>query len=743
MSELELWGGHECTVNRVGDTFADQTILSGHHDRLSDLELFASLGVKAIRYPVLWERVAPNAPGEGDWRWTDERLTRLHHLKLRVIAGLVHHGSGPRYVDLLSPDFAPGLARHAAEAARRYRWIVDWTPVNEPLTTARFSALYGHWHPHARDERTFWIALLNQVDAIRLSMKEVRKVIPNARLVQTEDLGRTLSTPELEDQARFDNERRWMTWDLLLGRVTRGHFFWERLERLGLADRLRAIADDPCPPDIVGINHYLTSDRFLDHRLDRYPGVPVGGNGRMSYVDVESVRVVSPCPNGPHNALMEAWRRYETTLAVTEAHNGSTRDEQVRWFAEVWSSARSARAEGADVAAVTAWSLLGSYNWSNLLTKNVGHYECGVFDVSSGEPRETALASYLRQLARDPVAAPDCGGAGWWSRDDVRLAFAPAAVKPDETMMPTRLRPHAAPLLVVGSTGTLGKAIARACLHRDLEHVSASRGQIPLGDRGALERALIEFRPRAVINAAGWVRVDEAEDEEEACRRANTEGAVLLAEVCAEAGVPSVTFSSDLVFDGAVDRAYVETDATNPLNVYGSSKADAERAILALSCESLIIRTSAFFSPHDPFNFAAWIIRELSEGRGADCAHDVVISPTFVPALAHAVLDLVLDREHGVWHVSNDGALSWADFARHIAAAASLDETAIRARSAEELHWIAPRPRYSALSSSRGRLLGDVDEAIWRFARHVRDDPRGIAFAQDAEQACTAAQALA
>src|SRR5690606_3739836 len=113
---LELWGGHECTVNRVGKAFRDQTVLSGHEAREDDLDAFASLGLKTLRYPILWERVAPERPDVSNWSWTDRRLERLRNLKLRPIAGLCHHGSGPAYVDLLSPAFAPGLAAHARAA---------------------------------------------------------------------------------------------------------------------------------------------------------------------------------------------------------------------------------------------------------------------------------------------------------------------------------------------------------------------------------------------------------------------------------------------------------------------------------------------------------------------------------------------------------------------------------------------------------------------------------------------------
>src|ERR1700712_4120687 len=110
VKELELWGGPECTVNRIGDDYKDQVRLSGHQNREADLDLFAGLGIAAIRYPLLWERVAPDLPDKSDWSWSDIRLGRLRELGIRTIAGLVHHGSGPRYTSLIAESFATGLA---------------------------------------------------------------------------------------------------------------------------------------------------------------------------------------------------------------------------------------------------------------------------------------------------------------------------------------------------------------------------------------------------------------------------------------------------------------------------------------------------------------------------------------------------------------------------------------------------------------------------------------------------------
>jgi dTDP-4-dehydrorhamnose reductase len=730
MSPLELWGGHECTVNRIGDTFFDQTVRSGHQDRPEDLERFAELGLKALRYPVLWERVA-QASGP-DWSWTDERLARIRELGMRPIAGLLHHGSGPPATNLVDEHFPAAFADYARAAAERYPWIGEWTPVNEPLTTARFSALYGHWYPHMADEAWFWAALINQIDATRLAMRAIRRVRPDARLIQTEDLGRTYSTRAVASQAEFDNTRRWMTWDLLTGQVNAEHPLWERIERYGFGDRLRAIVDDPCPPDVVGVNHYLTSDRFLDHRIEDYPPERAGGNDFMAFADVEAVRAVLPAPAGLEGVLDEAWTRYGVPLAVTESHNGCTREDQVRWIREAWTIAHRLRSRGVDVRAVTAWALLGTYDWNSLLTRHVGHYEVGAFDVRSDLPRATALAAELKRIGTGTGEAhPATQGSGWWRRD-IRLQFRPV-YRTVETPEP---RPEwrndavsGRPLLITGATGTLGKALARACEWRGIEYRLTSRAEMSLDDDAAMARMLDLVEPWAVINAAGWVRVDDAETEPRGCLAANADGAIRLAEICRDRGLPMVGFSSDLVFDGRSDRPYVESDTPCPLNVYGASKASAEAAILDLGGKPLMVRTAAFFSPYDPYNFAAHAVRALGSGQVFAAADDLTISPTYVPDLVDAVLDLTIDGETGLRHLATDGAVTWAEFARRLAEALDLDLDLVRGVPAATFGWSAPRPAYAPLATERGQIMAPLHNAIDRYAAMVRETE----FAAEAE----------
>lgn len=270
-------------------------------------------------------------------------------------------------------------------------------------------------------------------------------------------------------------------------------------------------------------------------------------------------------------------------------------------------------------------------------------------------------------------------------------------------------------LLVTGATGTLGRAFGRISEARGLPHRLTTRGELDIAGHASVEAALDRLHPWAVINTAGYVRVDDAEREPDACARENTTGPAVLAAVCAERGISLVTYSSDLVFDGEKDTPYVESDPVAPLNVYGKTKAAAEAAVLAAHPAALVIRTSAFFGPWDRYNFAHAVIGELSAGRPFIAAADGVVSPTYVPDLVNASLDLLIDGERGLWHLANPGTVSWASFAREVAHHAGLDPALVEERPTASFGWPAPRPAYTVLGSERGVLLRPLADALDRF----------------------------
>jgi len=735
-SPLQLWGGLECTVNRVRDQYFSQMERNGHAERLQDLERFASLGIRAIRYPVLWERTAPDGIDSADWSWSDERLPVLQQLGVTPIVGLVHHGSGPRHTSLVSPDFAEKLAEYAGAVARRYPWVEYWTPVNEPCTTARFSGLNGVWYPHDTSEQGFIRALINQCRAVVLSMQAIRAVNPNAKLVQTDDLSRTYGTPEMAEIANFFNERRWLAWDMLCGKIDPGHALWDYLLENGAgADELLWFKDNTCPPDIIGVNYYITSERWLDHRVERYPASHRTNYRGIPHADIECPRVLATPTPGIGPLLQETWDRYGLPVAVTEAHIDANREDQLRWLVEIWNAARKVQQGGADIRAVTVWALLGSFDWNCLVTECRGYYEPGPFDVRGPQPRPTAVANLMRELASGrPLQHPVLQGQGWWRRPG-RFFAKPVATRTAVADIAERgafRSTFPQPILITGATGTLGRAFARICERRNLAYHVLTRQEMDIADPASVEAAIVRFKPWAIINAGGYVRVDDAEGDIDRCMRENAHGPTVLALAAIRHALRFMTFSSDLVFDGTLDRPYVESDKVSPLGVYGRSKADAERRVLDADPQALVIRTSAFFGPWDEHNFVTQALDALDAGRPFAAAADQVVSPTYVPDLVNTCLDLLIDRECGLWHLTNGAAMSWADLARQACAAAGVDAGRLEERATADLGLRAARPRYSAMSSERGLLLPSFDDAL---ARYLRDRELVAQRANDAHYA--------
>jgi dTDP-4-dehydrorhamnose reductase len=726
----ELWGGLECTVNRVRDQYFSQMERNGHVARLQDIERFASLGIRAIRYPVLWENTAPDGLETADWSWPDERLPALRQLGVTPIVGLLHHGSGPRHTSLVDPAFPEQLAAYAAAVAARYPWVQHYTPVNEPLTTARFSGLYGVWYPHGEDDATFVRALVNQCRATVLAMRAIRAVNPGAQLVQTDDLSKTYGTAEMAELVAFSNERRWLSWDLLCGMVGPGHALWDYLLAHGAAqDDLLWLRDHPCPPDVVGVNYYATSERWLDHRARRYPAHYHKRFGDRIHADIETPRVLSTPTPGIGPLLQETWERYRLPVAVTEAHIDANREDQMRWLLEIWDAARQAREHGADVRAVTVWALLGSYDWNCLVTECKGYYEPGPFDVRGPQPRPTALADLMRRLASGrPVSHPVLRGAGWWRRpgrilDKAVQDAATAAVAP----VPRRAQAPAQPILIVGA-GTLGRAFESICRQRNLHCRLVGRSDMDIADPASVAAALAHHRPWAVVNASGIADPDAAERDAQRCFRSNTDGATVLAIACARHGLRLTTFSSADVFDGTATEPYVESSPVAPLNVVGHSKARAERRVLDAAPDTLLVRTGALFGPWNEGDTLTRALAALARGETVAAADDALLSPTYVPDLVHACLDLMIDGEAGIWHLANDleakAAPNWAGLVRRACAAAGIAAQNLRAVPGTALGRLAPRPRFGVLRSERAMLLPALDDALRRYARALASPAR-------------------
>jgi dTDP-4-dehydrorhamnose reductase len=415
---LEVWGGLECSYTRVKDRYGDQLEYCGHYRRgIEDIKKIAELGLKALRYPIIWERYGSSRGDDASWKWLKRQLNTLRNLDITPIAGLLHHGSGPIHASLMDSCFPAEIEKYAKEVAARFPWLEYYTPINEPLTTARFCGLYGFWYPHHTSARSFTEIFLNEMKAVVLSMNAIRTINPHAKLVQTEDLGKTYSTERLQYQAEFENERRWLTNDILCGLVKPGHPMWDYFLWLGVSKKkLEFFSEHPCPPHIIGLDYYVTSERFLDDNLDRYPAHPHGTNGKHRYADIEAIRVRHDAPFGPKVLIRECWDRYNIPIAITEVHIHGSPGEQIAWFSYIRNACMEVIDEGADIRAITAWALFGSYGWSKLLREHKGEYERGVFDVRSGEVRSTAYTQFLKTIIQCPEVI-SIQQRGWWEED--------------------------------------------------------------------------------------------------------------------------------------------------------------------------------------------------------------------------------------------------------------------------------------------------------------------------------------
>ncbi len=494
---------------------------------------------------------------------------------------------------------------------------------------------------------------------------------------------------------------------------------WAYLRWAGIYEsELEWFLENTCEPDVIGVNYYLTSERFLDHRIEPYPAHVVGGNGPNKYADVEGVRVLADGIDGVEKLLGEVGSRYQQPIAVTEVHNGCTREEQARWLLDIWNAAQRARQNGGNVVAVTAWALLGAFDWNSLVTRDEGCYEPGLFDVRAAKPRRTALAAIARDLVRGEIPNhPLFEAPGWWKRPE-RLLFGtsyPEGRSPQVCSINVNPQCAAArPVLITGKAGTLGEAYARTCDVRGIAYRVLGRDEMDIADRDSVAQAVTRYHPWAIVNTAGYAHIDDAEIQRDRCFRENTQGPAILAAICAAEEIPLMTISTDQVFDGESRRPYVESDKVNPLNRYGESKAEAERRVFALFPRALVIRTSAIFGPWDESNFVTRTLLSLVHGEEIRLSSDIV-SPTYLPDLVDASLDLLIDGEAGLWHLANRGSSSWVALAKQVARLAGLDASLVIPSSARRLEWIARRPHYSSLASERADIMPKLDSALARY----------------------------
>jgi len=282
-------------------------------------------------------------------------------------------------------------------------------------------------------------------------------------------------------------------------------------------------------------------------------------------------------------------------------------------------------------------------------------------------------------------------------------------------------------VLITGANGQLGHELVRATIAAGHEVVATSHETLDITDKAAVDAVMTETRPDVVIHAAAWTAVDACESDPEKALLVNGTATKFIADAAHAVGAHVVYISTDYVFDGSKTSAYDEGDATNPQSVYGSSKLAGERALGATDAIVRISWVCGFYGA----NMVKTILR-LAEQPQLKFVDDQIGNPTFADDAAAMIVRLAIEKRPGTWHVTNQGEVSWYEFAREVLIAGGFDADKVVPIKTHELQPPRPatRPFNSVLNNASLKnagiaLLPDFREPLARLVSQIQRDERG------------------
>ncbi len=259
-------------------------------------------------------------------------------------------------------------------------------------------------------------------------------------------------------------------------------------------------------------------------------------------------------------------------------------------------------------------------------------------------------------------------------------------------------------LLVTGAGGMLGRAVVESATRLGHDVIAATRAELDVTDADATQRALLAWRPRAVVNCAAYTDVDGAETDWKTAERVNVEGAGNVAVASADVGARIVHVSTDYVFDGAKREPWLESDPVAPLGVYGETKLAGEHVVAEANAGHVIVRTSWLFGAGGK-NFVDTMLALGAQREELAVVTDQVGCPTWTGHLAGALVELAeRPGDIGIRHIAGSGSCSWNEFALEIFERAGIDCRVLPATS-EQFMRPARRPAYSVLGSEHADPL--------------------------------------
>lgn len=251
-------------------------------------------------------------------------------------------------------------------------------------------------------------------------------------------------------------------------------------------------------------------------------------------------------------------------------------------------------------------------------------------------------------------------------------------------------------VLVTGANGQLGYDVVRELQKQNIECYGATRKDFDLIDFEATEKFIAHYMPDVVIHCAAYTAVDKAEDEQGLCYLVNASATENIAEICKKINAKMLYISTDYVFDGTKDGFYEVDDKPNPINVYGKTKLLGEQAVQRILDKYFIVRISWVFGEHGN-NFVKTMLRLGKEYKEINVVADQYGSPTYTADLALLLVEMIRTEKYGVYHVTNEGVCTWAEFAEEIFKIAGMNVKVNHITTAE-YPTRAKRPMNSRLS---------------------------------------------
>jgi beta-glucosidase/6-phospho-beta-glucosidase/beta-galactosidase len=339
---------------RRGHRALDEYELIGHYEHWrQDLALARELGVQALRWGVPWYRVEPQ-PGRFDWRWTDTVLPYLaDRLGITPIIDLMHYGC-PLWMQqpFVSDEYPQAVTAYAATFAERYKGLVRWyTPLNEPFVNALMCGKRRRWPPYLQGDRGYVRVMLQLVKGIIATVEAIKQIDPGTIMVHVEAAGLSrAATQDLDASAIEDQYRRYLSYDLLTGKVTPEHPLFAWLVHNGATLKaLAELAEQAIELDVIGLNFYprwSTKQLYVDRR------------GRLMY------RLVEKDGSGFSALIQQYYKRYKAPIIVTETSEYGSPLRRLRWLQASVNAVKHLRAAGVPVLGYTWFPLFTMIDWS-------------------------------------------------------------------------------------------------------------------------------------------------------------------------------------------------------------------------------------------------------------------------------------------------------------------------------------------------------------------------------------------